>query len=78
MEVYQMPHRTRDGIAICPFYQKSERNTITCDSVIDEARVNFVFPNTDKAEDHFVNFCATFCYQGCPYAQLLADMPDNL
>lgn len=66
-----MPNRPRDASAICPFYQKSEKNIISCECAIGGARLWHVFPGKAAAEQHWLNFCASYCYRGCPYALML-------
>ena len=67
----------RDAGAICPFYEKSDKTVIRCECAIGGARLWHVFATKKEAEQHWLNFCASYCYLGCPYAQMLIGLYDR-
>lgn len=72
-----MPNRVRDASAVCPFYQSSEKNIIRCECAIGGARLWHVFGTNKEAERHWLDFCASYCYRGCPYALMLIGVYDE-
>lgn len=66
-----MPNTRRDGQAICPFYEHSDKNIIRCECAIGGSRLMHVFGSTEECEDHVQSFCCAYAYLGCPYAEML-------
>ena len=72
-----MPNRTRDAGAVCPFYMSSEKNMISCECAIGGTRLWHAFSSCREAENHWLNFCCSYCYLGCPYAQMLIGLYED-
>lgn len=67
-----MPNNVRDGRAICPFYETSQKNYIRCECVIGgDARLMHVFGTYQEAAEYVLENCCTYDYLQCPYAHML-------
>lgn len=69
-----MPNKERDGKAICPFYETSDRQWIRCECVIGGARLNHIFPTNADAEEYLRRYCDSYDYVQCRYCALLCQM----
>ena len=62
-----------DLIAICPYYRRESKNSITCEGICQcdtvYSSVKFDF-ETDK-RCWVERYCATFKYKNCPYARMI-------
>lgn len=74
-----MPNNTRDGRAVCPFFETSQKNYIRCECVIGgDARLMHVFDNSAIAAEYVLEFCCTYEYTSCPYAHMLINAYDEI
>ena len=69
-----MPNDPRAGRAVCPFYQKSKDNYISCECAIGGTRILHMFADREEAETHLTNYCNTLAYTRCPYAIMLVGL----
>jgi len=72
-----MPNLTRSAHAVCPFYEKSEKNYVRCECVIGGARLLHVFDTERTCKMHFEKFCCSYDYVRCPYALMLIGIWDQ-
>ena len=73
--------RNIDIYAICPFFidppgsagakNKVEQNRIRCEGLINKGKIMLDFPNAIKRESGADDFCRSYCWKGCPIAQII-------
>ena len=63
-----------DAKVICPYYDSQETVQINCaPAVYDRSGLRVVFRSKVKKDEHMRSFCASYCWKGCPLAQLHDD-----
>lgn len=60
-----------DAKVICPYYDSQEAVQINCAAAVyDSSGLRVVFRSKAKKDEHMRSFCASYCWKGCPLAQL--------
>ena len=63
-----------DAKVICPYYDSQETVQINCaPAVYDSSGLRVVFRSKVKKDEHMRSFCTSYCWKGCPLAQLHDD-----
>jgi hypothetical protein len=57
--------------AICPFYVHYAERQISCESCVNRTKLIFAFRNEKEAERHKREFCDTYDWPYCEYADML-------
>lgn len=66
-----MANTTAGANAICPYWLKEAKYSITCESTITGAQNMQRFRTEREKAEHEHAYCETFAYARCPYARLL-------
>lgn len=75
--------RNIDIYAVCPFFidppgsssknANIEQKRIRCEGFLADVKMTLDFDRTQKRENWANDFCRTYCWRGCPIAQMIQD-----
>lgn len=64
----------KENMAKCPFYMNDSQSKIYCQGAVGGCKSTTLFFDSPKSKaEHFKDFCADYCWVGCPLAQILCN-----
>lgn len=65
--------KLKENKAKCPFYSYDSQSKICCFGVVYKSKsTTLFFDSPQDKENHFDNFCGSYCWKGCPLAQTIS------
>lgn len=63
------------NFVMCPYFKSEKTTGLSCTGILDDT-VCFrsIFQNKELKYNHMESFCTSFCWKGCPIAQMLQEM----
>nr|DAI32649.1 MAG TPA: hypothetical protein [Caudoviricetes sp.]DAI49115.1 MAG TPA: hypothetical protein [Bacteriophage sp.] len=63
----------KENKAKCPFYSYDSQSKICCfGAVLKSKSTTLFFDSPQDKENHFNDFCGSYCWRGCPLAQTIS------
>lgn len=65
--------KLKENKAKCPFYSYDSQSKICCFGAVFKSKsTTLFFDSPQDKENHFNDFCGSYCWRGCPLAQTIS------